>query len=109
MINVDIGRAYGVTDLLDLQGAACDQHVPLLKPTCGCVGLEDLLEVSPSFLRRLGFLDIAQHMLMDVRSQKIHENLPLAPMLGSRRCRVTTRVRGERGGTTGVLDRVAGD
>ena len=57
-VDDDVNRFEGVTQLLDLQGIACDRHVPLvhavqllskLELSCNRVGREDFLEFFPSF------------------------------------------------------------
>ena len=83
IIHIDAYRVERVTKLLDLQGVARDGYVPLLdivqllvelKPSCGCVGRENLPNILPRFLRRLGFTNVAKHVVMDTRHQAIHHS-----------------------------------
>ena len=72
IVNVEIDRDEGVVELLDLQGVACDRHVPLLdiiqllvelKFPCNRVGREDFLEVPPLLLQHFGLS--AKHVIMN--------------------------------------------
>ena len=74
IVDDDIDRFEGVTQLLDLQGIAYDRHIPLLnivqllmelKLVCGCVGCKDLLEVSLGFCRPFRLSNVANYVIMD--------------------------------------------
>ena len=68
IVNADVDRPEGVTQLLNLQGVAADGPVPLLivvqlltefKLPCGRVCREYVFEVHPRFFQRFGLSDIA--------------------------------------------------
>ena len=74
VVNADIDRPKGVTQLLYLQGVVANGHIPLLnvvqllkefKLSCGRVCREYLLDISPRLLLRFGRSDVAEHVVMD--------------------------------------------